>query len=708
MPCNPSDLTITEPNGPPGLSIPGFGKPFSPPDISLPIPEGFPEDLLEILDLLQMILPPGIVKAPLNPNFGKDIFDAIMKLLDQFMPFLMMYKFFLPVLELIICIIEVLCAIPNPFKLIKALKKLFRRCLPNFLSLFPYFALILMLISLLLLILALIEYIIAQILKLILLILKNIRALVKATTKADGPSILAITKKLGIILCAFQNFFVLLAIFKAIIDMIKDMLALIFQIPPCDDGDNSNPDNCCSTDVCPDFIRNNETMIRSTGTLKYLNRASYDSGTSLGGLFGNLMTDIRPESWQFYDADASVGQAFYNITSAYDLPEGITQIFFPTDATYNASTPPGQAPYTVDLRLQYDPNDWGRGSDPLGPRFIRIKDCIVTQAPTTDLSIYDVTTTSIPTGVIKIAGGRAVEDDGLTQIFVDASTGVLENFVHMDAIVGAPPILNISDGYTYTDIEYTFKIKHEVLLGKALITLGCIPTVALDRVFINSIFGAGVGANFTLLNNLVRGLHGKVFPDIAAAQECLTTAVVNLGSNMSEVGVANFQAHTTVCLNKLKDDTAAAIEDLVSIGFDSNQSTFTLDPAIQFTSQPIIVSVALNERSTQPLSSKLPTDLAANLAAKIVPIIDFGAISPFTYDGSQFFTAEITSKVSGAGTIKMSFDDTMFSTVTIPDDVTETPSVIDQVLDYAFIYSPSIDDGKVARDEGDVSREGEE
>src|SRR4030042_4767916 len=119
-PCNPNDVSITPPDGPSGPAIPGFGRPFSLniPDVSLP--EGFPEDLLEILDLLQLLVPPGAFKPSLNPNFGKDIFDGIMKLLDQFMPFLMLYKFFLPILNMIICIIEVLCSLTNPFKLIRA------------------------------------------------------------------------------------------------------------------------------------------------------------------------------------------------------------------------------------------------------------------------------------------------------------------------------------------------------------------------------------------------------------------------------------------------------------------------------------------------------------------------------------------------------------------------------------------------------------
>ena len=95
MPCNPGDLTFTEPDGPKGPSLTGFGEPFAPelPDLHGLVPSGFPEDLLEILDLLQFILPSGVIKPSMSLNYGKDIFDGIMSLLDKFMPFLMVYKF---------------------------------------------------------------------------------------------------------------------------------------------------------------------------------------------------------------------------------------------------------------------------------------------------------------------------------------------------------------------------------------------------------------------------------------------------------------------------------------------------------------------------------------------------------------------------------------------------------------------------------------
>src|SRR5271166_4517748 len=126
MPCQP--ITLPSPSGPSGPAIPGFGPPFTIPVPPIGLPPGVPEDLLDILNELQMLIPPGLLQPALNPNFGKDIFDGNMKLLDQFMPFLMLYKFFLPILNLIICIIEVLCALMNPIALAIALDRLFTQC----------------------------------------------------------------------------------------------------------------------------------------------------------------------------------------------------------------------------------------------------------------------------------------------------------------------------------------------------------------------------------------------------------------------------------------------------------------------------------------------------------------------------------------------------------------------------------------------------
>src|SRR5579864_222658 len=287
MPCSP--ISFPSPSGPSGPAIPGFGVPFTLPVPNIPFPDGFPEDILGLLDKLQLLIPPGALKPQLNPNFGKDVFDGIMKLLDQFMPFLMLYKFFLPILRLIICIIEVLCALMNPFALMSAINTLFTSCIPEFLNLFPIFALIIMIISLLLLLLALIEYIIAQIIKLILALLRNINALITAFQNANSPAVLNIAKKLAGLLCVFQNLFVLLSIFAIIIQIIKDILSLVFSITPCQGGGPGSTDGCCAATYCPAIVQGN--LQSSTGTLKYLPEVDFQFSSLpfLGSFFNSVV-----------------------------------------------------------------------------------------------------------------------------------------------------------------------------------------------------------------------------------------------------------------------------------------------------------------------------------------------------------------------------------------------------------------------------------
>lgn len=733
MPCSPSDLTVTVPNQPSAPAIPGFGSPFAPklPSFNLPFPSGFPEDLLGLLDSLQFILPSGIMKPGIFPNFTKDIFDGIMSLLDKFFPFLMLYKFFLPVLDLIICIIEVLCALLNPFKLPGKIRRLFRQCIPAFLSLFPIFALIVMLLSLLFLLLALVEYIISEIIKLINLLLKNIKTIVKALSKADQPTILGVIQKIGMIICAFQNLFVVLSIFKIIIDLIKDMVALAFSIPPCDDGNSINADEgCCTPDVCPQFIRNNETIIRTTGKLQYFKRISQDAGLSsvLSGLpAGFLTSDLRKESWQFYDDSASIQEALINITHAYDLPVGDDTVFFPTDATYTETTPPKQVPYTVDMKLFYNPTNWGR-IDAKGPRFIKINNCIVKFAPSTTFTNFNNSTSAIANGVLILTGGTAIEFDTGEQIFINNFPANLESFVHMDPIINTsptfPPVFN--DGYTYNNIEYTFHINHEVLLQKALITLGCLPLVALDRTFINTTFAGNAGLNLTLLRDLLNRSNGNVFPDTEAAQNCLETAVAALRSNISEEGVAEFQARTSICLNQLKDDTSIAIGTLLGLGYNPSKSKFTLTPIVQFTTDKIEVKVNINETNGLSLISSLPDSLTSDIINRIVPTFNFGNLSSFRYDGINAFIADLTSDTTGTGTMKMSFDNKAFTTINIPTNLSINPTIDIQSVDYRFIFAPAGNtgsgfvntvgsgtgnttgdtDGAPRRDEGDVSDSG--
>lgn len=718
MPCSVDDVHIDPPSGPSGPSIPGFGIPFAIdiPNIN-PFPPGVPEDLLALLDSLQLLIPPGAFKPSLNLNFGKDIFDAIMKLLDQFLPFLMLYKFFLPILNIIVCIIEVICAIANPFKLIPAIIKLFKECIPAFLLLFPIFAIIIMIISLLLLIIALVEYIIAQILKFIATILRNIFMLISAFQEANANSVLAIAKKLGAMICIFQNLFVLLAIFNIIIQIIKDILGMAFAIPPCDDSD------CCTSDVCPVFIKNGP-YTRTTGQLQYL--AGIGSKTDIeiplpppqDPIF--FTYQLRNESWQIYDPDQEIAQMFSNIVNAFDVPQTedgpepfLKPIFFPTDSFYSSHTSPKQAAYTVDLRLFYNPMVWGRIGN---PRYIRFKDCIVTAAPTFLLSTYNNVPQIVNNGVLLLAGGKGFEDDnktklkgfdtdGVTQITEQAT---LENFIHKPDIVSANPTLSPSDGYLFSNIEYTFKPNLPTLLNKQLVTAGCMPDLSLTKGFINNALAGDVPLKTQLLRNI---LNGPNFPNPDAAQQCLSAALAALRSNLTAQGVAEFQSTAVLCLQKLRDDTIASLSDVIGVGFDPCKSTFTIQPNIQFTTKSIDVKLSLNENNGISLTTGVPSEVGSTLASKIKGHASFGEISDFTYDGYQFFNATLKSEEPGKGQIMISFDNNTLCS----NDLTNLNHTL-QVLDYQFVYT--IDpvaprtavgdesDGQPQRTESDLANEG--
>ena len=725
MPCSPNDVSINVPSGPSGPAIPGFGTPFSLklPQIS-PFPAGFPEDLLNLFNQLQFLIPPGALKPQLNPNFGKDVFDAIMKMLDQFFPFLMLYKFFLPILNLIICIIEVLCALMNPFALISAINNLFSNCIPAFLNLFPIFALIIMIISLLLLILALIEYIIQQILKLIQALLRNITALTNAFQSGDANGVLTIAQKIGSLLCIFQNLFVLFALFNIIIDIIKDILSLVFSIPPCQNGGSGDTNSCCTPETCPTIVQGPYT--RFTGTFKYFPEIGIDTGLAFPAGFGNFNFTLRNELWQFYDVNQDQAQALSNIYNAFDVTNTNPKpIFFPTDSTYNAGADLRQCPYLFNMRMYYNPRSWGR---PGVARYIRFNNCIMQSVPSPTLQEGDLSIQMINNAVALLVGGAGYEDDGTTVLYGFNSDGVtqnstqanINNFFHMPATFTTNNAFikpSASDGYVFENVEYTFMPNIAPLLQKNIVVVGCVPSIALNKQFINNIIAGNIGVKLQELGDLVNSRNGYRFPDTNAAQQCMTTAISALRVNLTPAGVADFQATCNLCLAKLQGDTESAINSAIGIGTDPCSSSFSLTPQLQFTSESINVQVSLNETNHLSLTNTLPTDVATNIASRLKAYITFGEVSDFVYDGYQYFNAQITSPIPGSGTCMVSFDNQIFCTNTLSNSAPPVHAL--QTLDYQFVYTPvtgtipvpgtpegDTSDGKPRRDRGDISRDG--
>jgi hypothetical protein len=695
-PCTPSfSLTFGVPGVPglSGLNLPALpfcvpavpapgpvppGQPHSLPTVAIAAPD-FPD--LAALFGLKLSLPSGDLHAAISIG---DIFDAIISMMDQFMPFLMLYKFFLPILNIIVCIIEVLCSLLNPFALVGAIDNLFSVCIPAFLNLFPIFALIIMIVSIILLLIMLIEYILCIVIKFSLAISGEISALITAFTISNATGILAIVSKIGIEICALQNLLVLLSFFGIIVAIIKDILGMLFAIPPCEGGDNSQ---CCNPQFCPEIVQQNYT--RTTGTFQYLNEVGVTSIIPIPDGYFNI--DLRTESWQLYDTQQTIPQEFWNIVEAFDvIADGyVPPVFFPTASVFTATTPPRQAAYTVDLRVLYNPSAWGR----TGPaEHIRFTDCIVLFAPIQAVENFDNTFTVKPTGVFFIAGGLGFKDDGKTKITGFAPDGItpisaqatLNNFLHKPAVFSAGQTLTAAGEVIITDMEYTFKPNQPVLMQANLITLGCEPNVALNRAFINNVLFSNVSTQTNALKTIV---NSPTFPDPNVAQECMLTALTGLQLNMTPAGLAEFQAVSTLCMTNLQNNCNTSLTSLVGAGFNACKSTFTLSPSVQFTTLPIVVSVNINENNGLPITANLPISVGDTLAKDIVPFPTFGKVGPFTYDGYQAFTAELTSETPGSGELMVSFQNQVLCVNTLPT-ATTAPSHVLQALPYQFVYAP--------------------
>ena len=381
------------------------------------------------------------------------------------------------------------------------------------------------------------------------------------------------------------------------------MLSLSFAIPPCSDGDSGNADSCCTPDVCPAIVKSKYT--RKTGVFKYLNRVAIQTNVVLPGQ-GFMPYDLRSESIQIYDDYQEQAQQFINIVNAFDVLISPKPVFFPTDSVYNALTSPQQAAYTIDLKLYYKPSDWNRVGE---SRFIIFNDCIVTNAPTISLLNYNNYFSTVNNGVIKLAGGKGFEEDGYTILKGFAADGytkisdqaTLENFLHIKDTIDVNAKLSQTEQRLLSNIEYTFKPNIPTLAGKNLVTIGCDPSFDFSKKYINSMYVGDIVLKTAALRNLINGVgttkvsatfsKPNVFPDPAAAQQCLTTALSALRSNLTEEGVAEFQATSIICLQKLKDDASSAVSSLIGLGFEPCESIFTIEPALQFTSKTIEIKV---------------------------------------------------------------------------------------------------------------------
>jgi len=689
MPCNPHDNTLN-PIVSPGIAIPGLpGLPTSP--VQLPdfeFPEGFPEDLLDLINRLQALFPSGIFKPNLDDAIHT-VLTALASLFNQIAPYLSFYHFIMALLNMVLCIIEVLCSFYNVRKTLRALKRLFKVCLPNFLAMFPWAALLAMILALLLLILALIQYIIEKLLALIEDLLRNIRALGSAITLNDDDAQEAIAIKIASLLCLIEGLFSVFAALAAIFAIINSLAAMAgFDV--CGD-DNSILGNitCCDDEVCPPFVDDHPDAVISdtNGMLIYYNHISpgFDATDNFS----------RAESWQFVN----------NNNSSYPLKDIITSYgaddFWPEGKTYNGQSSLTKVPYTVDFTIpNFDPSFF-HPSDHGGARNFIVQNAVVSIRPY--IGTYDELNDieyGNSDGTFKLLGGIVYDGEVGNTYYVNNKAATLETFIHKAGTYdGEAP--DHDDGYYFQGLHFDWKFSHEVLADNRLITIGCIPDLKYERAAL----AARYADKRPVLEQVPALADGNIIPDYSKLQACADAAMATLRQDVSEDNIEAYRTAVLACLDDAQTQTEQSYKNILTVAVNVFESTVAIDPEVQFVTRPITVTVVLKDVNGGSVAANVPASVQSDIADLIEGSVTFGEISDFTYDGYVNFTAEITSEVGGDGVLTVSFNNNEFQNVLNLNNDNPT-SFETNSLSYTFVGIGTVgqEDQKERRDATDIAR----
>ncbi len=687
MVCNPSSNNINIPAPGPGPSLPGLGLPFSipkPPFPDVSIPEGVPEDIIDLVERIFALFPQGIKFVPNTDALTKGIWDALASLFNQLAPFLAFYKFIQALLNIILCIIDVLCALFNPWATVRALKRLFKRCLPDFLSLFPWIALIIMILALILLLIELIRYIIMMIIAYIKQIIENIKVLTRAFTVADSDSILAAVNKLAYLICMIEQLFSIFLAIAAILAVIKPLMDIAGR-GVCRGGNNG--DSCCTDDFCPSFIRNSTEggFGSDTGRLIYFRNIGPSAPTDpVFDWLRNFNVSLRSEKWQFVD-DKPGNAKFVDII--IPSPEyGFT--YWPEGESYDADSNIVRMPYLLDMNIWLDPADWGNENDVDGFRQFNIRDIIVQQRPTVYPESWNGGTeiTDEISGAIVLVGGSVYEytDDGYSQYKIGATQATLQTLVHKDSLVSNSIPLN-DDGYSFFDVSYKFRYQHEVLIDKKLITAMCQPDVAIESAVLNAEFSDQISVYDKLGDLPDVGTLNSDRTDGTGTLGCLARALTKFRRNLNEESALEFQAESIACLDNLLTDSMDYYCRGAAATADRFTSDLEIDPDMQWINKDINVTVRLKDKTGTQLAVNVDQELGDCLAKLIKGNVSLGEITPFTYDGYGNFNAIITSENSGLGNLTATLKDEFFASTINRDNDDVSTEIIERVIPYEFI-----------------------
>lgn len=693
MVCDPNSNNINIPQPGPSPSLPGLGLPFSVPktpfsDISDGYFSGYagiPEDINQLIQNIIAKFPAGVTLQPNLDSASKGVWDALSNLFTQMAPYLAFYGFIQSLLNMITCIMDVVCALLNPFSLTSAVIKLFKNCVPAFLSMFPQFALLVIILSMMLLLITLVEYMITIITSYISQIIENIDVLTRAIQVSDADAILACVNKISYLTCLIEQIFALLTMFSAVMAVIQPLLSVAGS-GICSSSSGSS---CCTQDFCPDFIKNNSNgLVSKTGRLIYFTKISADlTGVpdvlvSLPGLDSSL----RQESWQIVDTNPGDSSFLSIITPSptYGF------IYWPDNNTYPATSNLNRVPYLLDLEVSLDPKLFGNSSDLKGPRLFSIRDVIVYQKPTEyPESWNNGTDTSVPkSGSLMLVGGSVFEvlSDGYQSYLINGTQATLQTLIHKPGSTGSIP--STDDGYSFLNINYNLRYNYPALVDYKMISLMCQPDTAAEAAVVN--------AQYSDIQSVID--KAGPLPDTASTIACLTNSLSAFRKNLNAETAAIFQSESTACLNTLKSQASDYYCNGVAATVDRFTSDFSISPDMQFVDGYIVATVTLKDKTGTQLAVKVGSDIGACIASLITSNVTFGSITSFVYDGYGQFTAKITSKKAGSGTLSVYLSSQPISSIENRDNVSIPSSIVQRYLPYEFIDKTSI---VYRRDQGD-------
>lgn len=702
MVCDPSKNNINISVGP-GPSLPGLDLPFSIPKLPFPdlrIPDGIPEDIIDLIEKIFAQFPQGIKFIPNADALTKSVWDALASLFNQLAPFLAMYKFIQALLNIILCIIDILCSLYNPWATSRAIKRLFKKCLPDFLSLFPWLALLMMILALILLLIALIEYIIQMIIDYINQIIANIKILTRAITVHDEEATIAAINKISYLLCLIEQLFSILIALSALFAIIKPLMALTGR-SVCSSGSGS----CCTEDFCPIFIANGgiEGPKSSTGHLIYHTEIApnYPNDEAFNFLKDLHLPPQRTERWQFID-DNPIDFKFLDIITP--SPEfGFT--YWPEGESYESDSNIIKVPYLLDMNIIINPREFGNSNDVSGIRKFNIRNILVKTKPDTYPLQWDNTRNkNVISGSIIIGGGTVWEydessTDGYSQYFINNEPATLETFITKESNLLYIPAND--DTQHFINIEYNFRYNYEVLADKKLITMMCKPDLAIESAVFNAEFGD------------LRSVLDKVgdLPDIGSLSDnrtdgsgalgCLARSLTEFRVNINEETALNFQAKAEDCLNNLKNEAIDFYCKGSAEAVDRYSSDFEIYPDIQFIDGNIDVTIRLRDKSGTQIGVGVSQDIGLCLAKNLKAKATLGKITSFTYDGYSDFKATLSSSEAGTGELTAYINNEPFCEVINRDNDDAESEIINRVINYEFIDSTSL---TYRRDQGDKTK----